>query len=157
MEIKRKDDFFGAVLNCAVRYSLGRASYMPGLVMDEIRPMLPGLSIKTLSCFERDIQEWLQNGGQANPYWNDWSDFLAAVRNAKDNDSAELADGEDGKAGGLILFSSRRKLADMFEGWAEENSVKKSSEGVIAYLAGHGLLDTDKVKQFLTENCKDDE
>ena len=40
MKIEREDDFGGAVLNCAVRYALGRMSYMPGLVMDVIRPML---------------------------------------------------------------------------------------------------------------------
>ena len=36
MKIERDDDFGGAVLNCAVRYALGRMSYMPNLVMDEI-------------------------------------------------------------------------------------------------------------------------
>jgi len=30
IQIKKGDDFFGAVLNCAVRYCLGRRSYMPG-------------------------------------------------------------------------------------------------------------------------------
>lgn len=153
-----KDDFFGAVLNCAVRYSLGRVSYMPGLVMDEIRPMLPSLSPKTLSCFERDIQKWLRGGGQTNPYWRDWAAFLTAVRNAQDRPATERADGGGGEAtGGLILFSSRRKLAGLFEGWAKENGVAESPEGVIAYLAGHGLLNVDKVKQFLVENCQDNE
>ena len=50
MKIEPNDDMGGAVLNCAVRYSLGRASYMPGLVMDEIRPMLAGLTAKTFSA-----------------------------------------------------------------------------------------------------------
>ena len=40
MQITRDDDRGGAVLNCAVRYALGRSSYMPGLVMGVIRPML---------------------------------------------------------------------------------------------------------------------
>lgn len=44
MKIEREDDFGGAVLNCAVRYALGRMSYMPGLVMDVIRPMLKNCS-----------------------------------------------------------------------------------------------------------------
>lgn len=55
--IEQDDDFFGAVLNCAVRYCLGRQSYMPGLVMDKIRPWLPHLTNKTLWCFIRDIEE----------------------------------------------------------------------------------------------------
>lgn len=54
--IEAEDDFFGAVLNCAVRYCIGRQSYMPGLVIDKITPWLTLLSDKTLWCFERDIQ-----------------------------------------------------------------------------------------------------
>ncbi len=53
------DDFFGAVLNSAVRYALGRSSYMPGLVIDYLRPLLPYLSNRTLWCMDRDIKEWL--------------------------------------------------------------------------------------------------
>lgn len=48
MKITKDDDFGGAVLNCAVRYALGRRTYMPGLVMDEIRPMLKDCSERTL-------------------------------------------------------------------------------------------------------------
>lgn len=55
--IEADDDFFGAVLNCAVRYCIGRQSYMPGLVIDNITPWLPILSMKTLWCFERDIHD----------------------------------------------------------------------------------------------------
>lgn len=58
-KIDLSDDFFGAVLNCAVRYSLGRQSYMPGLVIDFITPLLPYLSDKTLWCFEKDVREYI--------------------------------------------------------------------------------------------------
>lgn len=82
MQITRDDDFGGAVLNCAVRYALGRASYMPRLVMDQIRPMLPDCSDKTLWCFERDVSEWLDRdkGWTAydNSYFDDWKRFLEA-------------------------------------------------------------------------------
>lgn len=87
MQITRDDDFGGAVLNCAVRYALGRASYMPGLVMGEITPMLPDCSDKTLGVFEQDVSEYL--GGVDwtidDPFgtrWNDadWTRFLEAVR-----------------------------------------------------------------------------
>lgn len=87
MKITRDDDFGGAVLNCAVRYALGRATYMPGLVMDEIKPMLPDCSDKTLWCFERDISEYLEgvDWTSDDPFgarWNDadWMRFLEAVR-----------------------------------------------------------------------------
>lgn len=84
MQITRDDDFGGAVLNCAVRYALGRATYMPGLVMDEIKPMLPDCSDKTLWCFERDVSEYLEGVDWTadGARWNDadWMRFLEAVR-----------------------------------------------------------------------------
>lgn len=49
------NDDFGAVCNCAVRYCLGRRSYMPSFVCGYITPLLPELTDKTLDCFERDI------------------------------------------------------------------------------------------------------
>ena len=51
-------DFFGAVLNCAVRYCLGRMTYMPGLVTDWIMQHCHGLlTAKTLFVMKRDIDE----------------------------------------------------------------------------------------------------
>lgn len=51
-------DFFGAVLNCAVRYCLGRMTYMPGLVTDWIMEHCHGiLTGKTLFVMKRDIDE----------------------------------------------------------------------------------------------------
>ena len=52
-----RDDNFGAVINCAVRYALGRSSYMPGVVVGYISPMVENLSTKTLWCLKRDINE----------------------------------------------------------------------------------------------------
>lgn len=84
MNIQKEDDFGGALLNCAVRYALGRRSYMPGLVMDEIRPMLKDCSEKTLWCFERDISEWLHDGEHGySDYGLEWSRFLEDVRRAR--------------------------------------------------------------------------
>jgi len=51
-------DFFGAVLNCAVRYCIGRMTYMPGLVTDWIMQHCSGiLTAKTLGVMKRDIDE----------------------------------------------------------------------------------------------------
>ena len=51
-------DFFGAVLNCAVRYCIGRMTYMPGLVTDWIMQHCHGLlTDKTLGVMKRDIDE----------------------------------------------------------------------------------------------------
>ena len=81
MKIERSDDFGGAVLNCAVRYALGRMSYMPKLVIDEIKPMLKGCSDKTLWCFDKDISGWLQDEYiQRKEYETEWREFLKSVR-----------------------------------------------------------------------------
>lgn len=50
-------DEFGCVLNCAVRYALGRQTYMPHLIMEYIQPLLVHLNKRTLVCMERDIRE----------------------------------------------------------------------------------------------------
>lgn len=80
MQITREDDKGGAVLNWAVRYSLGRSTYAPGLTMDVIRPMLPDCSTKTVAVFVQDVGEWLdrtvpETGFWGN-YWADWKEFL---------------------------------------------------------------------------------
>lgn len=65
--IDKDDSFFGAVLICAIRYCIGRRSYMPGLVTDWIMKRCSGmLSPSTLSVVMRDIDEIrqeMQSGG----------------------------------------------------------------------------------------------
>lgn len=56
-KISLDNDNLQAIFVCAIRYSLGRRSYMPHLVIDYIIPLLPYLSDKTLSVIERDIRE----------------------------------------------------------------------------------------------------
>ena len=77
-----EDDFFGAVLNCAVRYACGRQTYMPSLVIDVIRPMLPILCNKTISVMERDIREAEKFGGYGNETIDKpmWMSFLAELQ-----------------------------------------------------------------------------
>ena len=90
MKIERNDDFGGAVLNCSVRYALGRFSYMPCLVMDEIRPMLENCSDKTLRCFDRDIGEWLAGRiGEMYAYEKEWASFREEVRRIMQERKAE--------------------------------------------------------------------
>ena len=65
------DEDFGAVLNCAVRYCIGRQTYMPSLVIEFIRPYLLYLNDKTLRCFERDLNEatYFGNENIDKPMW----------------------------------------------------------------------------------------
>lgn len=57
-DLVRDDYDLQTILICAVRYSLGRATYMPGLVTDWIMGHCGGkLNRKTLSVMARDIEE----------------------------------------------------------------------------------------------------
>lgn len=50
------DDHFQAILTCALRYCMGRATYMPGLVTGWIMGHMRGrLSAKTLGVMKQDI------------------------------------------------------------------------------------------------------
>lgn len=74
---------FGTILICAVRYSIGRQSYMPGLVQDYIRPLLPYLDKRTLFVMQRDIEEAAHRPGglgDARIDWPGWISFLEAVK-----------------------------------------------------------------------------
>ena len=54
-EVEINEDFC-TILICAIRYCLGRQTYMPSLVTDFIRPLLPFLDNKTLGIMEKDIR-----------------------------------------------------------------------------------------------------
>ena len=55
-------DDFGAILNCAIRYCIGRQTYMPGLVTHWIMNHCGGiLTGKTIWCAKRDIDEAEKN------------------------------------------------------------------------------------------------
>lgn len=75
------DDDFGAVCNCAVRYALGRRTYMPSLVIGFIRPHLSELSDKTLWCFQRDLEERKRSSFDFGDWFDqaNWMNFLDAV------------------------------------------------------------------------------
>ena len=51
------NDDFESVLICAVRYCIGRRTYMPSTVIRYIIPLLSSLSSTSLSCMRRDIEE----------------------------------------------------------------------------------------------------
>lgn len=75
------DDNFGAVLNCAVRYAVGRRTYMPGLVVDFIMPLIPELNNRTLWCFDQDVTNAKYEGGYGDPCDEKcWMMFLDAVQ-----------------------------------------------------------------------------
>ena len=82
-------DEFGAVCNCAVRYCLGRRSYMPSLVCGYLTPLLSKLDDNTLFCFKRDIEEHKKDGfdfGDSCDY-ETWKQFYTAVQKEIDGRS----------------------------------------------------------------------
>lgn len=82
-EYNFEDDFFGAVINCAIRYACGRQSYMPSLVISVVKPMLPFLNDKTIGCMERDIREAEKYSGGYGDEKIDkpmWLKFLAELQ-----------------------------------------------------------------------------
>ena len=86
MKIDCADPDFGAVLICAIRYSLGRATYMSHLVMDYIKPLLPMLAVGTLQVIKRDIEDAERYGVGYGQECDKaaWMNFLADVRNELD-------------------------------------------------------------------------
>ena len=55
--IDPSDDRFGEMLNSALRYALGRMSYIVQDTANYIRPLIPYLDNRTLFVMERDITE----------------------------------------------------------------------------------------------------
>ena len=55
------DDDFGCIINSAVRYSLGRYTYMPSTVAEFLLKYLNYLDNKTISVMICDIDEALKN------------------------------------------------------------------------------------------------
>ena len=69
------DKNFETILLCAVRYAIGRRTYIPSLVIDYITPLLPYLSDNTLRLIANEITEHdTYEGGLGDekidkPYW----------------------------------------------------------------------------------------
>ena len=77
------DKNFESILVCAVRYAIGRKSYMPSMVIDYITPLLPYLSEDVLKLIANEITEHdtyedgLGDEKIDKPYWEQ---FLRKIR-----------------------------------------------------------------------------
>ena len=77
------DKNFESILICAVRYAIGRQTYIPSMVIDYITPLLPYLSDNTLRLIANEITEYeAYEGGLGDekidrPYWKQ---FLRKIR-----------------------------------------------------------------------------
>lgn len=71
-------DDFGTIFICAIRYCIGRQTYMPRMIQRQIRELLPQLDGGTLIVMRNDIK--------TAGYWGDeridkpgWMQFLADI------------------------------------------------------------------------------
>lgn len=87
-DICNEDEDFGAILNCAVRYCLGRQTYMPHLVMAYIIPRLPHLSNRTIGTMIRDIENAHSYGDESIDKPS-WMHFLEMCREEMGNRDCE--------------------------------------------------------------------
>ena len=54
------------IVTCAVRYALGRRSYMPGLIADEVRRCWADLGDQQ-AVIRGDVAAWLADGWEHTP------------------------------------------------------------------------------------------
>ena len=72
---------FGTICVCALRYAMGRQTYMPSLVRDFVRPLLPKLSGKTIAVMIQDCDFQKRTNGYGDPTidkpgWIQWREEL---------------------------------------------------------------------------------
>ena len=68
---------FGTICVCALRYAMGRETYMPDLVRSFVRPLLPKLDSKTLAVMAQDCEFQKRMGAYGHeridkPGWVRW-------------------------------------------------------------------------------------
>lgn len=70
--IDLQDNDFNSILVCAIRYCLGRRTYMPGVVTGYIWQLLPYLPQMTLTVMQRDIRQAGSYGDECidKPVWS---------------------------------------------------------------------------------------
>lgn len=81
-EIGQQEDF-ELVLSSAVRYALGRATYIVGVVTRYTKSLVPNLSTNTLHNIARDISETKNFGMEIDK--QDWMSLLAVINNELNN------------------------------------------------------------------------
>ena len=88
---KVEQEDFGTLCICAVRYAMGRETYMPGLVREIITPHLQELSNKTIGVMVEDCarQRRYDNYGHREidmPGWLEWEQRLLAEKKRREHE-----------------------------------------------------------------------
>ena len=90
-QINTDDANFNIVINSAIRYAIGRKTYVPKAVIDFVTPLLSDLSTLALESIEKDIKLNYENSFLGNSEIDKpiWLKFLAKVRNELDKRKEE--------------------------------------------------------------------
>lgn len=91
MSINVDEQDFGTVCVCALRYAMGRETYMPALVRDFIRPLLPQMPDKALAVMIMDCEDQERKniwGSETidKPGWLRWKQELLAEKERRSRD-----------------------------------------------------------------------
>ena len=83
LSVELDDDFF-TIIVCAIRYALGRRTYMPSLVCGYAKQYIQQIPTKDLYVISRDIREHGSRSYGAEAYGDEcdlktWMNFLEAV------------------------------------------------------------------------------
>ena len=89
------DKNFETILLCAIRYAIGRRTYIPSLVIDYITTLLPYLSEDLLKLIANEITEHdTYEGGLGDekidrPYWLNFKRKILAEMERRGNEDTE--------------------------------------------------------------------
>ena len=89
------DKNFETILLCAVRYAIGRRTYIPSLVIDYITPLLPYLSEDVLKLIANEITKYEAYEGALGdekidrPYWLNFKRKILAEMERRGNEDTE--------------------------------------------------------------------
>ena len=88
------DKNFETILLCAIRYAIGRRTYIPSLVIDYITPLLPYLSYWMLGLMAAEIIDHNYEGGLGDkmidrPYWLNFKRKILAEMERRGNEDTE--------------------------------------------------------------------
>ena len=83
---------FETILLCAVRYAIGRQTYIPSMVIDYITPLLSHLSYNTLGLIAAEIIDHSYDGGLGDdmidrPYWLAFKKKILAEMERRGNEA----------------------------------------------------------------------
>ena len=81
--VAKMDTDFENMLRCAVRYALGRTTYLPHIVVGYIKPLLGEISLGGKILIKADIDNYLEESKVCERYENEnrklWAEFSKEI------------------------------------------------------------------------------